>query len=276
MTTVTRQADGDPVRSPAARGAIVKASELEFHSRPDGCQVATAVGPHLGASIVRLDVVRVPAGVTWAPDDSAAEENVVVIFEGDGFAGSGTGRAPVTRGDAAYAPTGDAYTLTARGTRLTAYVWRTTLRPGRRPGSAARRYNRLWNTETQLRGFTGTGQAAASDKTAYMNFLFWPGTSSPQLCLHCGVMQPGEYFNVHIHPESEEAFIAFEGEGQLHLDGEWHDVLPGDVLFAPPGVPHGTRHPVEDPTAPRFATCGGPTPFDPVLYERAGLSTKVR
>lgn len=95
-----------------------------------------------------------------------------------------------------------------------------------------------------------------------MNFLFWPGTGSPQLCLHCGFMQPGEYFSVHIHPESEEAFIVFEGTGQLHLDGEWIDAAPGDVLYAPPGA--------------RFATCGGPTPFDPVLYQRSGVSPEVQ
>lgn len=274
MTTVTHEFGGHSRPTPA-RGAIVTATELEFHPE-DGCQVATAVGPHLGAGVVRLDVVRVPAGGTWKPTGSAAEENVVVIFDGSGSAASGNQRAQVTRADAVYAPTGETYAVTAGDTQLTAYVWRSVLLPDRRAGSAPRRFNRLWNEQTQLRGFTGTGHSETSTKTATMNFLFWPGTSSPQLCLHCGFMQPGEYFNVHIHPNSEEAFIAFEGEGQLHLDGEWYDVQPGDALFAPPGVPHGTRHPVEDPSAPRFATCGGPTPFDPVLYERAGLSTKVR
>ncbi|MFF0461198.1 cupin domain-containing protein [Streptomyces mexicanus] len=259
-----------------SQGAVLKAGDLDF--RPlDGCEVACAVGPHLGARIVRLDVVRVPAGGTWRPGDAAAEENVVVVFDGSGTAVSGTERQRVERADTVYAPTGDRYELAADDERgLTAYVWRTVLRPGRTPGSAPRRFSRLWHEETQLKGFTGTGQAEASAKTATMNFLFWPGTGSPQLCLHCGFMQPGEYFNVHVHPDSEEAFIAFEGEGQLHLAGQWYDARPGDVLFAPPGVPHGTRHPASDPAAPRFATCGGPTPFDPVLYERAGVSPKVR
>ena len=109
-----------------------------------------------------------------------------------------------------------------------------------------------------------------------MNFLFWPGTGSARLCLHCGIQQPGQTFNVHQHPDSEEAFIAFEGEGQMYLIDRWHDVSPGDVLFAAPGVPHGTRNPHTGPDARRFATCGGPTPFDPVLYERAGVTTEVR
>ncbi|MEV5437242.1 cupin domain-containing protein [Streptomyces sp. NPDC052682] len=259
-----------------AQGAVIKAGDLEFRQL-DGCRVATAVGPHLGARIVRLDVVRLPAGAVWRPQSSAHEENVVVVFAGSGSAASGAARRRVSRADTVYAPTGDLYELSAdAGMDLTAYVWNTTLRPDRAPGTDPRRFSRLWNEETQLKGFTGTGQAEPSAKTATMNFLFWPGTGSPQLCLHCGFMQPGEYFNVHVHPESEEAFIAFEGKGQLHLDGQWYDAEPGDVLYAPPGVPHGTRHPDEDPAAPRFATCGGPTPFDPVLYERAGVSTKVR
>jgi quercetin dioxygenase-like cupin family protein len=89
-------------------------------------------------------------------------------------------------------------------------------------------------------------------------------------------MRPGEYFNVHVHPESEEAFIAFEGSGQLYLDDRWIDATEGDVLYAPPGIPHGTRHPDPDPAGPRFVTCGGPTPFDPVLYHRAGVPADVR
>ncbi|MER5968931.1 cupin domain-containing protein [Streptomyces sp. NPDC002055] len=261
---------------PAKDGTVVRAQDLVY--RPvGGCSVATAVGPGLGAGIVRLDVVDVPVGGHWEPADALEEENVVVVFAGGGHATSGTERAPVRRADTVYAPTGDGFSLAADGTEgLTAYIWRTRLLPGRTPGSSPRRFSNLWAEETQLRGFSGTGQTSASDRTATMNFLFWPGTGTPQLCLHCGVMQPGEYFNVHVHPESEEAFIAFEGHGQLYLKDRWIDAAPGDVLFAPPGVPHGTRHPEQDPAAGRFVTCGGPTPFDPVLYQRAGVPAEVR
>ncbi|WP_030192337.1 cupin domain-containing protein [Streptomyces sp. NRRL S-87] len=259
----------------AVPGAIVRADELRFRVQ-DGCEVATAVGPALGAHIVRLDVVRVPAGARWRPADSPEEENVVVVFAGRGTATSGAERAPVERAGTVYAPTGDAYTLSAEDGGLVAYVWRSRLLDGRRPGTAPRRFSSLWNQETQLRGFSGTGEVAASDRTATMNFLFWPGTGTPQLCLHCGVMDPGEYFNVHVHPESEEAFVVIEGTGQLYLADRWYDASPGDVLYAAPGVPHGTRHDGQDPDGPRFATCGGPTPFDPVLYQRAGVSAEVR
>jgi len=264
-----------PAATDTTRGTVIRADRLDFH--PEGpCQVACAVGPHLGARTIRLDVVRIPAGATWKRPSATAEENVAVVFQGTGQATSGRYRRPIAAADAVYAPTGDGCELTAdRDAPLTAYVWTSRLLPGRPRATAPRRFTSLWDTTAQLTGFTGTGQAAPPARTATMNFLFWPGTGSPQLCLHCGVMQPGEYFSVHVHPHSEEAFIAFEGSGQLHLDGRWIDAEAGDVLYAPPGVPHGTRHPAQDAAAPRFVTCGGPTPFDPMLYERAGLSTEV-
>ncbi|MFF8993845.1 cupin domain-containing protein [Streptomyces sp. NPDC014983] len=266
----TRPTAGHP-----AHGAVLKAQDLLF--RPVGpCQVAEAVGPHLGAETIRLDVARIPAGATWQPPHTAAEENVAVVFAGHGHGRSGTRHAPLARGGALYAPTGDPCALTASDDgELVAYLWSSRLLPGRRHGTAPRRFSSLDNDETQLTGFTGTGHSAASERTATMNFVFWPGTGTPQLCLHCGMMRPGEYFNVHVHPHSEEAFIAFEGSGQLYLHDHWIDAAAGDILFARPGVPHGTRLPDTHP-ADRFVTCGGPTPFDPVLYARARVSGEVR
>jgi mannose-6-phosphate isomerase-like protein (cupin superfamily) len=86
---------------------------------------------------------------------------------------------------------------------------------------------------------------------------------------------PGETFNVHIHPASEDAFIVYEGVGQMYLGDRWVDVERGDMTFAPPFVPHGARNPHTGPAARRFVTCGGPTPFDPFLYDAAGVSAEV-
>jgi glyoxylate utilization-related uncharacterized protein len=127
------------------QGAVIRSGELEFRQL-DGCRVATAVGPHLGARIVRLDVVRVPSGAVWRPQSSAHEENVVVVFAGSGSAASGAARRRVNRADTVYTPTGDLYELSAdAGMDLTAYVWNTTLRPDRAPGTEPRRFSRLWN-----------------------------------------------------------------------------------------------------------------------------------
>lgn len=275
-TTATSTALGD--------GRIITAAELAFEPAPAGpgarTTIATPVSPAAGATHVTLHVVRVAAGESFTPGTtaraSAAEENTAVIFDGSGTARSGAEERAVRRGDAVHAPTGRALTLSADAEGLTAYVWRTPLAEGRTPGSDPLLFSSLWDETTQLRGFSGTGQIAAAESRATMNFVFWPGTGSCQLCLHCGIQQPGETFNVHMHPHSDEAFIAFEGAGQMYLGDRWVDVEAGDVLYAAPGLLHGARNPHTGPGARRFVTCGGPTPFDPALYDQAGVSSEVR
>jgi quercetin dioxygenase-like cupin family protein len=68
-------------------------------------------------------------------------------------------------------------------------------------------------------------------------------------------------------------FIGFRGEGECYLNGEWQPMRAGDVLFAPPGLLHGARNAKHD--GEPFITCGGPTPFDPMLYRLAGVSPEV-
>lgn len=234
------------------------------------------MSPALGSTWVTLHVVRVAPGESWSPQDTVAEENTAVFFAGAGRAEVGEQSREVARGDAAHAPTGRALRLTAGSDGLTAYVWRSPLQDGRTPGSDPELFSSLWNETTQLRGFAGTGQYTPGEKRATMNFVFWPGTGSCQLCLHCGIQQPGETFTPHLHTESDEAFISFEGLGQMYLRDRWIDVEPGDVLYAAPMVLHGTRNPHTGPDARRFVTCGGPSPFDTALYDAAGVSSKVR
>ncbi|MEU2797528.1 MULTISPECIES: cupin domain-containing protein [unclassified Streptomyces] len=239
-------------------------------------EVATPVSPAAGSTHVTLHVVRIAPGESFSPESSVEEENTAVVFDGAGTATVGSRSRPVERSHAAYAPTGQALSLTAGQDGLTVYIWRTPLAPGRRPGTDPEPFSTLWDETTQLRGFGGTGQIAPDADRATMNFVFWPGNGSSQLCLHCGIQQPGQTFNVHLHPDSDEAFIAFEGIGQMYLRDRWIDVAAGDVLYAAPGVLHGARNPHTGPDARRFVTCGGPSPYDPALYSAAGLSSDVR
>lgn len=276
-TPIDLNADNDVTATDltTAAGAVIRAADLEFEPR-NGCLVARAVGDRIGARWVRLDVVHVPGGGTWTiprtPDELTA-----VVFAGTGIAQVDGWFRAVSRASALHAPTGSAVRVRAdRGADLVLYVWLSTLAPGRPRSAAARRFGSLWDEATQLRNFAGTGQIAPTDRPATMNFVFWPGTGSAQLCLHCGIQQPGETFSVHLHPDSEDAFIAFEGTGQMYLRDRWIDVREGDVLFAPPMVLHGARNPHTGPRAGRFVTCGGPTPFDTFLYEAAGVPAEVR
>jgi quercetin dioxygenase-like cupin family protein len=259
---------------------LIHRSEFVFEPVPDqphaSTTIATPVSPAAGATHVTLHVVRIAAGESYTPEASAAEENTAVVFDGSGTARVGGETSTVGRADAAYAPTGRVLTLTAGDEGLTAYVWRTPLAEGRVPGSDPELFSSLWNETTRLLGFAGAGHGDGETDLAAMNFVFWPGTGSSQLCLHCGIQQPGQTFNVHQHPHSDEAFIAFEGIGQMYLVDRWIDVEAGDVLYASPGVLHGTRNPHTGPEAGPFVTCGGPTPYDPALYAAAGVSSEVR
>ncbi|MEU0137194.1 cupin domain-containing protein [Streptomyces sp. NPDC006296] len=263
--------------SPLGDARIVSAAEFVFTQLPGGhTSLATPVSPAAGATHVTLHIVRIAAGESFSPDDSIGEENTAVVFDGSGTATVGSRSRRVERAHAAYAPTGQALSLTADAEGLTVYIWRTPLTADRRPGTDPEPFSTLWDETTQLRGFGGTGQVAPDGDRATMNFVFWPGNGSSQLCLHCGIQQPGQTFNVHLHPDSDEAFIAFEGIGQMYLRDRWIDVAAGDVLYAAPGVLHGARNPHTGPDASRFVTCGGPSPYDPALYSAAGLSSDVR
>ncbi|WP_338785149.1 cupin domain-containing protein [Streptomyces sp. DG1A-41] len=77
------------------------------------------------------------------------------------------------------------------------------------------------------------------------------------------MQQPGQTFDVHVHLDSEEAFIAFQGVGQLYMYDQWNDVEPGDVLFAPPGIPHGARKAATAGTRPSSSPAAVRPPSTP-------------
>jgi Mannose-6-phosphate isomerase len=177
-----------------------------------------------------------------------------------------------------YAPTGRDFSVKAGTGTLRIYLWVSPLPDEASFSPHPLLTTTLWNTTYTLTGFEGTAQEQAitmrdgNFQPARMQFLFWPGTGSPHLCLHCGVQEPGQTFGVHVHPVSEELFLAVEGKGQVYLGNQWFDMAAGDLLYAPAGLPHGARNPFTGIDARRFVTCGGPTPFDKALYEAAGLS----
>jgi hypothetical protein len=65
-----------------------------------------------------------------------------------------------------------------------------------------------------------------------MRFIVWPGMGSRKLNLH-GARHPPEFeFKVHIHPDSEDTLLAFQGLGQGFLVDRWLHMEEGDVLNA--------------------------------------------
>ena len=96
---------------------------------------------------------------------------------------------------------------------------------------------------------------------------------TPKQGSHCvgitsAVHYPGMEFEPHVHPLSEELVFCHDGEGEFYLYDKWIPVKKGDVLYAPPGVYHGTRK--KAGTEGTFVTIGVATPPQLDLYNRIG------
>jgi mannose-6-phosphate isomerase-like protein (cupin superfamily) len=46
---------------------------------------------------------------------------------------------------------------------------------------------------------------------------------------------------LHSHKEAEETYICLEGEGELYLDGQIFDFVPGTRVIIEPGIQHAAR-----------------------------------
>jgi quercetin dioxygenase-like cupin family protein len=99
---------------------------------------------------------------------------------------------------------------------------------------------------------------------ATMRFVVWPGAGLDQVTMHSLVIQPGERFANHVHPESVDLITVVTGEGVLISDGEEYPIREGDVIYVPPGVDHGMRN---DGTEP-LVSVDSQSPPDPVIYSR--------
>jgi gentisate 1,2-dioxygenase len=106
-----------------------------------------------------------------------------------------------------------------------------------------------------------------------VNFVLTPNTGARGIGVTAGVHAPGESFEPHRHPLSEEVLIVFSGRGQIYLRDRWIDVEEGDVVYAPEGILHGTRNPSEN--TEEFITIGCAAPPQLDLYMRAGYKLRT-
>ncbi|WP_149142108.1 cupin domain-containing protein [Gemmobacter caeruleus] len=63
-------------------------------------------------------------------------------------------------------------------------------------------------------------------------------TESDSLVCGIALMEPGDFFALHSHPEAE-VYFGLEGEGEVTIDGQPHRLAPGIALFIPGGALHG-------------------------------------
>ena len=79
---------------------------------------------------------------------------------------------------------------------------------------------------------------------------------APVYALRMVELEPGGHSPHHLHPYEHENFVV-EGVGRVFMDGIWHDLKPGDVVFVPPDVEHEYANAGERPF--KFL-CGIPVP----------------
>ncbi len=101
-----------------------------------------------------------------------------------------------------------------------------------------------------------------------VHLVLTPRIGSRNIGITSGIHYPGMEFEPHVHPLSEELVFCHDGEGEFFLYDKWIPVKKGDVLYAPPGVRHGTRKPAG--TEGVMVTIGVATPPQLDLYNRIG------
>ena len=60
---------------------------------------------------------------------------------------------------------------------------------------------------------------------------------APVYALRMVEINPGGHSPHHNHNYEHENFVV-EGKGRVFMDGRWHDLKPGDVVFVPANVEH--------------------------------------
>jgi oxalate decarboxylase/phosphoglucose isomerase-like protein (cupin superfamily) len=53
-------------------------------------------------------------------------------------------------------------------------------------------------------------------------------------------LEPGKGHDLHTHPDSDEILYFIGGEGEQTVDGDTREVGPGEMVYIPAGVEHGT------------------------------------
>lgn len=65
-----------------------------------------------------------------------------------------------------------------------------------------------------------------------------PATDSDEITCGVAIMNAGDTFALHSHPQAE-VYFGLEGEGEVLVDGVPHRMAPGVALYIPGGAVHG-------------------------------------
>ena len=65
-----------------------------------------------------------------------------------------------------------------------------------------------------------------------------PKTDSDEITCGVAMMEAGDTFPLHSHPQAE-VYFGLEGEGMVQINGSEHRLAPGIALYIPGGAVHG-------------------------------------
>ena len=69
---------------------------------------------------------------------------------------------------------------------------------------------------------------------------------SKRLLLGLNCLEMGQEQNVHSHADQDKFYLVLEGQGAFTVDATPIEANPGEVVWAPAGVPHGVINRVEE------------------------------
>jgi mannose-6-phosphate isomerase-like protein (cupin superfamily) len=92
--------------------------------------------------------------------------------------------------------------------------------------------------------------------------IIYPEMGAKSLTLNYGVHEPGMEFAQHIHAHSEDVIVCLEGTGVIRTGDTRIPFGPGDVIYVPAGVVHGTINTGDEPLV--MFSCQAPP--DQALY----------
>ena len=89
----------------------------------------------------------------------------------------------------------------------------------------------------------------ANSKKTTIRWLITDQDGAENFTMRRFEIKPGGEIGIHEHPEEHEIFI-LSGKGTLvDQNGAEKDVKAGDVVFVPPGEPHGYKNKYNEPFA---------------------------
>lgn len=70
--------------------------------------------------------------------------------------------------------------------------------------------------------------------------------SSKHMRIHVGIFPGKQSGSKHVHENSEEVVFVIKGKGEVIINDKSYTIMPGSLVYTPPGVPHQYKNTGEE------------------------------